>query len=107
MRRSMLWSSAQALAEIGDPIVIPTMIAVIASDDTYDTVYGVGYFGLGKLTGVKYDEGHDGDWWRAWWGDREVTRAVGDLPAGCRRAGGLGCACAARASDPRPPPGSP
>jgi len=43
------------------------MIAVIEADNTYDTVYGVGYFGLGKLTGVSYDEKHDGAWWRAWW----------------------------------------
>ncbi len=43
------------------------MIAVIESDNTYKTVYGVGYFGLGKRTGVKYDESHDGAWWRKWW----------------------------------------
>lgn len=60
-------SAAMALAEIGDPRVIPTMIAVIAADNTYDTVYGVGYFGLGKLTNVTYDETHNGDWWRNWW----------------------------------------
>jgi predicted esterase len=42
------------------------MIELIARDNTYDTVYGIGYFGLGKLTGVQYDEGHDGNWWRQW-----------------------------------------
>ena len=41
--------------------MIPTMIAVIIADDTYDSIYGVGYFGLRKFTGVEYDESHDGD----------------------------------------------
>ena len=58
---------AQAFASIGDPRVIPDLIAIIAADNTYDTVYGVGYFGLGRLTGVDYDESHDGAWWREWW----------------------------------------
>jgi hypothetical protein len=52
-----------ALGTIGNSEVIPTMIAVIGADNTYDTVYGVGYFGLGKLTGVSYD----GAFWLAWW----------------------------------------
>ncbi len=43
------------------------MIAVIDADNTYKTVYGVGYFGLGRLTGVQYDQSHDGKWWREWW----------------------------------------
>lgn len=66
-RRTIMWAAAGALGEIGDPRVIPAMIAVIGADNTYDTVYGVGYFGLGKLTGVRYDESHDGAWWRDWW----------------------------------------
>ncbi len=55
------------LAEDKDPIAIPTLIAVIDADNSYDTIYGVGYFALGELTGVKYDESHDGKWWREWW----------------------------------------
>jgi predicted esterase len=43
------------------------MIGLIEADNTYDTVYGIGYFGLNKLTGVSYDEKHNGAWWRAWW----------------------------------------
>ena len=43
------------------------MIGVIDADNTYDTVYGVGSFGLGRLTGVKYDSSHNGAWWRKWW----------------------------------------
>jgi predicted esterase len=72
-RREVIWDIAQALAEIGDPRAIPDMIAAIAHDNTYDTVYGVGYFGLGKMTGVRYDESHNGQWWRQWW-ERERTR---------------------------------
>ena len=62
-----VFAHASALAEIGDPRAIPALIALLASDDTYTTVYGVGYFGLQPLTGVAYDESHDGAWWRAWW----------------------------------------
>lgn len=58
---------ASALAKIGDVSVIPDLIEIIDRDNTYNTVYMVGYFGLGKLTGVKYDESHDGAWWRDWW----------------------------------------
>ncbi len=58
---------AEALGDIGDPRAIPAMIAMIEADGTYDTVYDVGYFGLERLTGVSYDESHDGAWWRAWW----------------------------------------
>ena len=66
-RRGILWSLARALAEADDPRAIPSMIGAIAADNTYDTVYGVGYFGLSKMTGVSYDEKHDGEWWRRWW----------------------------------------
>ena len=65
--RGALWNIATSLGELGDPRAIPAMIAVIEADNTYDTVYGVGYFGLGKLTGVRYDPSHDGKWWREWW----------------------------------------
>ncbi|HEX8522108.1 MAG TPA: HEAT repeat domain-containing protein [Tepidisphaeraceae bacterium] len=71
--RLLIWDTAQALAAIGDARAIPSMIEVIAADNTYDTVYGVGYFGLGGMTGVKYDEKHDGAWWKAWW-EREKKR---------------------------------
>lgn len=61
------FSASRALAEIGDPTAIPTMIAMIVADDSYATQYGVGYFGLSKLTGVSYHESHDGAWWLNWW----------------------------------------
>jgi predicted esterase len=65
--KTTVWSAAGTLASFDDPRVIPTMIAAIDADNTYDTVYGVGYFGLTRLTGVQYDESHDGAWWRRWW----------------------------------------
>lgn len=64
---TITWSAASTLASFDDPKVIPTMIAVIDADNTYNTVYGVGHFGLSKLTEVQYAESHDGAWWRQWW----------------------------------------
>jgi hypothetical protein len=79
--RTKVWATAGVLASIDDPRVIPTMIAVIDADNTYDTIYGIGYFGLGRLTGVSYDESHDGPWWRAWWEKNRgrYPEAVGGL----------------------------
>jgi len=65
--RIVAWKAASGIAGIGEPRSIPLLIGVIDADNTYDTVYGVGYFGLGPLTGVTYSETHDGAWWRAWW----------------------------------------
>jgi beta-lactamase regulating signal transducer with metallopeptidase domain/poly(3-hydroxybutyrate) depolymerase len=69
-----------ALTEHSNPRVIPLMIAIIDSHDGYDTVYGVGYFGLGRLTGVKYDKAHDGVWWSNWW-EQNKTRFPADVQA--------------------------
>ena len=74
-----IWGIARTLADFEDPKVIPAMIAVIDADNTHDTVYGVGYFGLGRLTGVKYDAAHDGPWWRNWWNKNREK-----YPAGVR-----------------------
>ena len=46
---------------------IPCLIGLIEADNSSDTVYQVGYFGLGKLTGVEYSPFHDGAWWHRWW----------------------------------------
>lgn len=75
-----IWNLATALGEIGSPRAIPAMIGVIEADNTYNTVYGVGYFGLGKLTGVEYDASHDGAWWRAWW-EKNKQRFAPDVQA--------------------------
>ncbi len=68
---------AEAIAETGDPRAIPTLIGVIIADDTYDSTYGVGYFGLRHITDVSYDESHDGEWWRKWW-ERNKSRYAAD-----------------------------
>lgn len=60
-------SLAQCVAEYGRPEAIPTLIGLIAADNNSETIYNVGYFGLGWLTGVMYGEHHDGNWWRLWW----------------------------------------
>jgi predicted esterase len=65
--RSLLWDIASEVAKLEDPLAIPTLIGTIDADNSYDTIYGVGYFGLGKITGVKYSPFHDGPWWRRWW----------------------------------------
>lgn len=62
-----VWSAAMALAEIGDQRAIPSLIGMIVADDSYETVYGIGHFGLSELTGVRYDETHDGAFWAEWW----------------------------------------
>ena len=67
---------AEAFDEAGDARAIPLLIGVIAADNSYASVYGVGYFGLRKLTGVKYDASHDGAWWRQWWAENKA-----DYPA--------------------------
>ncbi len=60
-------SLAQCVGDYGRPEAIPTLIGLIAADNNSDTIYNVGYFGLGWLTGVMYGEHHDGNWWRLWW----------------------------------------
>jgi hypothetical protein len=61
------YGAASALGDIGDPRAIPTLIGMIVAEDGYATRYGVGYFGLGKLTGVEYSETHDAAFWLSWW----------------------------------------
>jgi predicted esterase len=77
---TLIWTIAQSLAEIGSPKVIPAMIGLIEADNTYNTVYGIGYFGLGKLTGVNYDKTHNGAWWRQWW-DKNKQQFSDDVRA--------------------------
>jgi predicted esterase/type II secretory pathway pseudopilin PulG len=71
---------AAALADQDDSAAIPAMIESIAADNEYRTVYGIGYFGLNKLTGVPYDAKHDGAWWRRWWSEnKDRISAKGDV----------------------------
>ena len=57
----------RAFAEQGDKRAVPWLIAAIAAAESYDTTYGFGNFGLGELTGVRYDKSHGAEWWQAWW----------------------------------------
>ena len=77
---SLVSGAASALAEIDDPKAVPVMIAVIDADNTSGTIYGIGHFGLGPLTGVRYDDNHNGAWWRQWW-----DKNKGRYPEGVRR----------------------
>jgi hypothetical protein len=79
-RRLLFSQFSGALGELGAAKAIPAMIGIIDADNTYDTIYGVGYFGLSKLTGVTYDEKHDGAWWRAWW-EKNKERFAGGAEA--------------------------
>ncbi|HEX4146522.1 MAG TPA: TIGR03067 domain-containing protein [Pirellulales bacterium] len=58
---------ATEAAQAREMRAIPCLIGLIEADNSIDTVYVVGYFGLGKLTGVEYSHFHDGAWWRRWW----------------------------------------
>lgn len=60
-------SAASALAEIGDPAAIPALIEILVHDRSGRLNYDVGYFGLSKLTGVRWQESCDGAWWLDWW----------------------------------------
>ena len=71
---------ASSIAELGSPKAIPIMIALIGTDNTQNSIYGIGYFGLSKLTGVTYDEKHDGAWWRQWWANNK-QRLAADVQA--------------------------
>lgn len=63
----MIFMVPSAISEIGSPTSIPWMIGLIEADNSYNSIYGIGYYGLSKMTGVPYDETHDGAWWRNWW----------------------------------------
>lgn len=61
------FSLGMALGERNDPRAIPTVIGVIEAHNDYNSVYGLGYFALGRITGVSYEPAHNGAWWRTWW----------------------------------------
>jgi predicted esterase len=86
---------ACSIAEFNDPTVIPYLIAIIDYDKdrtenfgngNNDLAYIAGYFGLRAgfppLTDVKWDESHNGDWWRKWWEEnkKNYPQAVQNIP---------------------------
>ncbi len=73
------WTISTALTKAKATRAIPTMIGMIEADNGYNSIYGIGYFGLGKFTGVKYHKSHDGAWWRAWW-EENSHRFANEVP---------------------------
>lgn len=59
--------AARALAEMRDPAAIPALIEILLADTDGSLRYDVGHFGLAELTGVRWEEGYDGEWWARWW----------------------------------------
>lgn len=64
---SECFAAAHAVGRIGDASAIPDLIEVIRRDNSYKSIYGVGHFALGTLTGVAWSETHDAAWWDEWW----------------------------------------
>jgi len=58
---------AEQLVDEKEYAAIPFLISVIDADNSYRTVYSMGYHVLGSATGVEYSIFHDGAWWRRWW----------------------------------------
>ena len=69
---STIGSTARWIAEFENPRAIPKLIKLIERDNTQNTIYGVGWFGLTPLTQVQFDKAHDGPWWRQWWAENRA-----------------------------------
>jgi len=63
----LFYGLASSIVSFNDPKAIPYLIGAIDADNSYATVYGLGWSGLSKLTGVEYSVFHDGAFWRRWW----------------------------------------
>ena len=61
--------TAEDVVKNPNVVAIPYLIGLIDADNSYDTVYGIGYFHLlmRGLTDVPYNVFHDGAFWRRWW----------------------------------------
>ena len=59
--------AANEIGDRRDPRAIPVLIGIIDSDNSHQSIYNIGWFGLGPLTGVQWDKAHNGEWWRQWW----------------------------------------
>ncbi len=65
-------NTARWIAEFENPRAIPKLIELIERDNTQNTIYQVGWYGLSPLTQVEYEEVHDGPWWRQWWAENRA-----------------------------------
>jgi hypothetical protein len=77
--------AAMALADIGDPATIPSLIEILIHDHTGKLAYDVGYGGLAKLTGVRWQKSYDGAWWLDWWEKNRMRLPPGVRDATIRR----------------------
>lgn len=64
---SAVWQLSYEIAETEDPRYIPYLIGLIDADNSLETLHGIGFLGLYKLTDVRFSLFHDGFWWRNWW----------------------------------------
>lgn len=62
---------ATLLAEAEEYKAIPVLIGAIDADNSLETVYSIGHFGLWLQTDVEYRFYHDGAWWRRWWDENK------------------------------------
>lgn len=74
--RGLVGRTARWIAEFENPRAVPVLIDLIARDASGHAIYWIGWFGLSPLTGVDYDEAHDGAWWKAWWEGNKVEFEV-------------------------------
>lgn len=63
---NLVYNVGQALGQIGDASIIPTLIGVLDADNTREGALMIGNV-LAQLTGVFINESHDALWWREWW----------------------------------------
>ena len=77
---SRIGATAGWIAEFENPRAIPKLIDLIEHDNTNNTIYWVGWYGLTPLTTVNFEESHDGKWWRQWWDENrdEVEMSIQD-----------------------------
>jgi hypothetical protein len=78
----MMFQIGMAFDALHDLRAIQLLIGAIDADDNYQTVYGLGYFGPSKLTGVEYDKSNNGAWWRSWWDKNRqgFPKSIQDTP---------------------------
>jgi predicted esterase len=67
----------QAISQLGDPGVIPTLISMMEMDNTPEGNRVIGNV-LAPLTGVTNSVVRDAKWWRSWW-NRNSKRFAADV----------------------------
>jgi len=70
--RGEIGRTSRWIAEFENPRAVPVLIDLLVRDESGHAIYGIGWFALTPLTGVDYDESHDGPWWQTWWEDNKA-----------------------------------